>query len=122
MSSGARKFKTSLESRPGTCGAQRLHGLSAMSKGLKKRIRECTDPSDFADRLHEIAAQIERDFDGRERDRLLELVRETLERHLEIRENTQRAREALEQLQSDHRALLRLFDFITARPESTTVH
>jgi hypothetical protein len=95
---------------------------SAMSRGLKKKIRGATNSSDFADRLHEIAARIERDFDGRERDRLLELVHESLERHVEIRANTQKAREALEKLQSDQRALLWLFDFITARPESTTVH
>jgi len=93
-----------------------------MSKGLKKMIQERAEQSEFANRLLEIAARIERDFDGRERERLLNLVHETLERHVEIRENTRRAREALEQLQSDHRTLLRLFDFITARPERATVH
>ena len=94
----------------------------SMSKELKKRIREHTDPSDFADRLLEIATRIERDFDGRERERLLDLVHETLERHVEIRESTRRAREALEKLQSDHKTLLWLFNFITARPERATLH
>jgi hypothetical protein len=93
-----------------------------MSKNLKKRIRERAENSDFSIRLLEIATQIERDFDGSERTRLLDLVQETLDRHVDIRENTRRAREALEQLQSDQRALLRLFDFITARPERATVH
>jgi hypothetical protein len=93
-----------------------------MSKRLKKRIRERAERSDFSNRLLEIATRIERDFEGRERERLLDLVQETLDRHVEIRENTRKAREALEQLQSDQRALLRLFDFITARPERATVH
>ena len=82
-----------------------MHWLCAMSKGLKKRIRERAEKSDFLNRLLEIATQIERDFDGKERDRLLGLVQETLDRHVEIRENTRKAREALEQLQSDQRAL-----------------
>ena len=93
-----------------------------MSEGLKKRIRERAERSDFADKLLEIAARIERDFDGQERERLLDMVDESLDRHVEIRENTRSARKALEQLQTNQRALLRLFDFITARPESTTVH
>ncbi len=99
-----------------------MHWLCAVSKALKKRIRERAEKPDFLNRLLEIATQIERDFDGKERDRLLDLVQETLDRHVEIRENTRKAREALEHLQSDQRALLRLFDFITARPERATVH
>ena len=43
---------------------------SSVSKGLKKRIRERAQKSDFADKMLEIAARIERDFDGRERERL----------------------------------------------------
>ena len=95
---------------------------SSMSEELKKRIREHAEKSDFANGLLEIATRIERDFDGCERDRLLDLVHETLERHVEIQESTRRAREALEKLQSDHKALLWLFDFITARPERATLH
>jgi len=93
-----------------------------MSSDLKKQIRTYADPSGFADRLLAIATQIERDFDGRERRRLLELVSETLERHVAIRENTRLARESLDQLQADQQALLQLFDFISARPESETMH
>lgn len=93
-----------------------------MSKEIKNRIRQRADASDFANRLLEIAGHIERDFDGRERERLLELVRETLDRHVEIRESTRRARAALDKLQTDQQTLLQLFDFITARPESETLH
>ena len=69
-----------------------------MSRELKDQIRRLANPSGFADRLLAIATQIERDFDGRERRRLLELVHETLERHVEIRENTRLARKSLVQL------------------------
>jgi uncharacterized protein YbgA (DUF1722 family) len=93
-----------------------------VSKEIKNRIRQRADASDFSDRLLEIAGHIERDFDGRERERLLELVRETLNRHVEIRASTRRARAALDKLQSDQQTLLQLFDFITARPESETLH
>ena len=88
----------------------------------RKNTREEKPESEFAERLTEIANQIERDFDGDERSQLLELVNETLERHVEIQENTRRAREALAQLQSDQRTLLQLFEFITARPERETLH
>jgi uncharacterized protein YbgA (DUF1722 family) len=93
-----------------------------VSKEIKNRIRQRADASDFSNRLLEIAGHIERDFDGRERERLLELVRETLNRHVEIRASTRRARAALDKLQSDQQTLLQLFDFITARPESETLH
>jgi len=93
-----------------------------VSKEIKNRIRQRADASDFSNRLLEIAGHIERDFDGREREQLLELVRETLNRHVEIRASTRRARAALDKLQSDQQTLLQLFDFITARPESETLH
>lgn len=93
-----------------------------MSRELKDPIRSRTKQSEFADRLLEIATRIERDFEGRERRRLLELVHETLERDVAIRENTQRARESLSQLVADQQTLLQLFEFISANPESETVH
>ena len=95
---------------------------STMSRELKDQIRRLANPSGFADRLLAIATQIERDFDGRERRRLLELVHETLERHVEIRENTRMAHEALDQLATAHRELLQLFDFISANPQRETMH
>jgi hypothetical protein len=93
-----------------------------MGNQLKDQIRKHANGSDFANRLIEIATRIERDFRGQEQERLLELVRETLDRHIEIRENTQRARKALQRLQADQQALLQLFDLIAGRPESETLH
>lgn len=93
-----------------------------MTRSLKDRIRDDADDEEFAQRLLGIAARIERDFDGDERERLLGLVRETLERHVEIRENTRRAREMLEQIDEDQRTLLQLFEFIAAQPERSTLH
>lgn len=93
-----------------------------MNRELKDQIRRQADSSGFADRLLAIATQIEREFEGRERTRLLELVHETLERHVEIRENTRAARESLDQLQADQQSLLQLFEFITAGPGTETMH
>ncbi len=93
-----------------------------MSERLRKKIRERAEKREFADQLMDIATRIERDFEGDERERLLALVHEALDRHVEIREQTRAARDALIQLQADQRALLRLFDFITARPERATIH
>jgi hypothetical protein len=93
-----------------------------MSRDLKDQIRRQAESSDFGDRLLTIATQIERDFEGRERRRLLELVHETLERHVEIRENTRLARKSLVQLVEAQQELLQLFDFIAANPETETMH
>lgn len=93
-----------------------------MNRELKDQIRRQADSSGFADRLLAIATQIEREFEGRERTRLLELVHETLERHVEIRENTRAARESLDQLQADQQSLLQLFEFITAGSGTETMH
>jgi len=95
---------------------------SLMSRELKDQIRRLADPSGFAHRLVAITTQIERDFEGRERRRLLELVHETLERHVEIRENTRLARESLDRLAKAHRELLQLFDFISANSQRETLH
>ena len=93
-----------------------------MSSELKDQIRKRADPSGFADRLLEIATQIERDFEGRERKRLLELVYETLERHVEIREHMRLAGESVARLMGAQQELLQLFDFISANPELETMH
>jgi hypothetical protein len=50
------------------------------------------------------------------------MVEEALDRHVEIREASERTRGALEKLRSDQYKLLRLFDFITANPDRETVH
>jgi hypothetical protein len=102
-------------------GAWPLQRSLAMPERPRRSTRS-PQKSEFADRMTDIATQIERDFQGEERERLLELFHETLERHVEIEENTRRAREALEQLQVDQRTLLQLFEFITAAPDRETLH
>ncbi len=93
-----------------------------MTRNLEERIRTRADRTEFGNRLLEIAKQIESDFKGRERERLLDMVEEALDRHIEIREVAKSARGALEKLRSDQHTLLRLFDFITANPDRQTVH
>jgi hypothetical protein len=97
-----------------------------MSEKLKKRLRahreqESTDRA-FAERLLEGVETIEREFDGEQRDRLLALVDETFERHLQIRRNTARAQLALEQLHGNQERLFGLLKLILAQPGSGTLH
>jgi hypothetical protein len=97
-----------------------------MSEKLKKRLRthrerESSDGV-FAERLLESVATIEREFDGEQRDQLLALVDETFERHLQIRQNTVRARIALEQLRGNQERLLGLLKLILAPRRSGTLH
>jgi hypothetical protein len=93
-----------------------------MTRNLEERIRTRAVRTEFGDRLLEIAKQIESEFTGQEQERLLDMVDEALDRHLEIREASNRAHGALEKLQSDQHTLLRLFDFITADPNRETIH
>jgi hypothetical protein len=93
-----------------------------MKRTLEERIRTRGDRTEFGDRLLEIAKQIESDFKGPERERLLDMVEEALDRHVEIREATEKTQGALEKLRSDQHTLLRLFDFITANPDRETIH
>jgi hypothetical protein len=93
-----------------------------MTRDLEERIRARAVRTEFGNRLLEIAKQIESEFKGRERERLLNMVEEALDRHLEIREASNRAHGALEKLRSDQHTLLRLFDFITADPNRATIH
>ena len=93
-----------------------------MARNLKERIRARADRTEFGGRLLKIAKQIESDFNGRERESLLNMVEEALDRHVEIREASERTRGPLEKLRSDQHTLLRLFDFITANPDRETIH
>ena len=95
---------------------------SSVKKQLTDQIKKRVGESEFADRLINIATQIEHDFQGDEQERLLALVSETIDRHLKIRENTQRAHAALKQLEADQNDLLKLFEMITIRPDSETLH
>jgi hypothetical protein len=99
-----------------------LHDFTRMAQKLDPRLREGSQRTDFEVRLREIAAQIEVDFEGRERERLRALVAEALERHIEIRESARRTRAALDKLRSDQHLLLQLFDFITASADRETIH
>jgi len=124
-STDARKPVT-LGNRKGT-GSQIRWGtvialVPAMMRNLKERIRTRADRSKFGDRLLEISEQIESGFEGSERERLLDMVDEALDRHVEIREASERTRGALEKLRSDQQTLLRLFDFITANPDREILH
>ena len=103
-----------------------MHPHAFMSEKLKKRLRahreqEGTDGA-FAERLLEGVATIEREFDGEQRDRLLALVDETFERHLQIRQNTARAQIALEQLCANQERLFGLLKLILTPPGSGTLH
>jgi len=93
-----------------------------MTRKLEDELRARADQTDFGKRLLEISKQIESEFEGRERENLLGLVAEALDRHLEIRETAKRTSAALERLRSDQYALLRLFDFITASSDRETIH
>jgi len=97
-----------------------------MSEKLKQRLRTHREQEGgdgaFAERLLEGVATIEREFDGEQRDRLLALVDETFERHLQIRQNTARARIALEQLHGNQERLLGLLKLILTPSRSGTLH
>jgi hypothetical protein len=97
-----------------------------MSEKLKKRLRAQRDQHGFdgafAERLLEGVATIEREFRGKQRERLLALVDETWERHLQIRRNTDRARIALEQLRDDQEKLFGLLKLLVTPPGSGSLH
>jgi hypothetical protein len=97
-----------------------------VSEKLKKRLRAQREHEGsngaFAERLLEGVATIEREFEGEQRERLLALVDETFERHLQIRQSTARAQVALEQLRADQERLFGLLKLILTRPESSTLH
>ncbi len=103
-----------------------MHPHAFMSEKLKERLRthreqESSDGA-IAESLLESVATIEREFDGEQRDRLLELVDETFERHLEIRQNTARAQIALEQLRCNQERLVGLLKLILTPTRSETLH
>ena len=99
-----------------------MHGCSAVIRELRDRIRARAAQSEFAEKLLEIVQQIEIHFDDPEREQLLAMVEEALDRHVEIQRAARRTREALDRLRSDQHMLLRLFDFLTASPEHETIH
>lgn len=103
-----------------------MHPYAFVSDKLKRRLRahrerEGADGT-FAERLLEGVATIEREFDGEQRDRLLALVNEAFERHLQIRRNTTRVRTAVEQLRADQERLFALLKLIMTPPGSGSLH
>jgi hypothetical protein len=97
-----------------------------MSEELKQRIRahgrrHAGDRS-FAERLLDSAELIESEFAGRERKQLLELVNETFERHLALRDHTRKARENLTALRSHQRRLRELALLMRTRADDETLH
>jgi len=110
-------------------GADRAHALQpgiGVSAKLKQRLRkhESSAPNDapFVARLLELTQEIERSFAGDERSRLLRLAEETFERHLELRDHTSSARDALERLRDDQIRLMRILEGLRLSPEGETVH
>ena len=97
-----------------------IASATGMSDALRRRILGVRDEAGadpwFADRLLEGVRRIESDFDGGERERLLSLVSETLDRHLEIRQSSARARRALAQLKADQERIVQLLRLLAAAP------
>jgi hypothetical protein len=103
-----------------------LQLAAAVVQRLIARIREHRSASPgqarFAERLLETVYQIERDFRGQERERLLALVTETFDRYVEIGRNAARAREALRRLRDDQARLLQLVEFVAAETRPRVLH
>lgn len=98
----------------------------AMGESLKRRIRDHgrRDRRDafFADRLHDAVLRIEQEFHGDHRSRLLALASATFDRHLELRDHTQRTRERIERLKEDQRMLSELFARLVPRSRGERIH
>ena len=97
-----------------------------MIDSLRRRILNARDTEGaeprFVDRLLDGIRRIEAEFEGSERERLLTLAAETLDRHLEIRESSTRAREALAKLRADHARIVQLLTLLSNGAETRTLH
>lgn len=97
-----------------------------MVEELKQRIRfyarENGDQAHFADEILRSIALIEREFTGEQREGLLRLAAETLERHIQIQENSAQVRTALARLEAYAQWMRQLCDFITATPGDEKLH
>ena len=103
-----------------------MHLLFGMVEQLNQRIRsyarENADQARFADEVLETIALIEREFTGEQRERLLLLAAETLERHVQIQQNGVQVRAALKRLDAYAQWMSQLSDFITATPGDEKLH
>lgn len=97
-----------------------------MRESLKRRIHEYgrrdRRNAFFAERLLDLTEQIERDFEGQKRERLLAKAREAFERHVRLRDQTHSVREALAQLREDQKQLFELCELIAPRSEDEFLH
>jgi len=74
------------------------------------------------ERLLALTDRIEKGFDGDQRVRLLELARDTFERHVSMCTESDRVRDGLAALRSDQRRLLELLEFLSAGREGARLH
>jgi len=104
----------------------RLAAEAGVPIPLRERIREHRrehpERREFSDRLLESLDRIEREFDGAERDRLLDLAERTFERHVRSSQRSHELRVALEGLRRDHERLLRILELMSERSEGQTLH
>jgi hypothetical protein len=97
-----------------------------MEQRLIARIRELEthspDRARIAERLLQAIATINREFRGADRERMLQSVEETLDRFVEIGEQTQRIQASLARMRKDLTALSQLLEFLSPTPEKRTLH
>jgi len=97
-----------------------------MQQRLIARIRELATSSPerarFAERLLAAIATIEREFQGEERQRMLEAVEETLDRFVALGDETSRLQGALAQMRADFAQLRQRIELLTATPANRTLH
>lgn len=97
-----------------------------MEQRLIARIRELETSSPerarFAERLLAAIATIDRQYQGEERKRMLETVEKTLDRFVELGQQTSRIQNALRQMRSDFAELRQLVEFLTAPAADRTLH
>lgn len=81
------------------------------------------DQQRFAAALGDAIDRIQSQFDGEVRALLLAQARRTFERHVEILQETQRAKDALRRLDASQKQLLEtLTDLVSERPPDATLH
>ena len=100
--------------------------MTAMIHALKKRIEEQRDAvprkEEFCDQLVQMVSFIEHHFEGSERENLIKLASETLDRHIQLGENTAKLQSALERIRSHQQRLHQLTDFLKADTEPKIIH
>ena len=97
-----------------------------MEQRLIARIRELETASPerarFAERLLAAIAMVDRACAGEERKRMLRAIEETLDRFVELVEQTARVQSALRQMRSDYLRLRQMVEFLTTSAANPTLH